>query len=323
MARKKKIPSVIINYDSLSDDLKALYDKVYGSFDEKTIFKLRDEARTMNVESPTTLSKNELRKRMTDRIISDYLPAQDKTFEGWEVYAEGMSGELVRGIVEDLESGCRIGKAFVPATLKRDNDLRYGDKVEGHAVDQSGEKVFINITSVEGEEPKKKRLRFEDFVVHEKRNFTDIDGTAAAKLLPGLKKGERVIINNMSFAVAQKIVQSFPQVVGLFVGLSPEQTAELDEDYFKTTFDMTKYQTLRVARLALERAKRLCERGEDVVFVVFGMDTIGDRDTERMLFGVGRCFMDCSVTVITDVSPEKELGAFARIATTIKENQEI
>ena len=321
MSRKKRLPTKVVNYENLTDELKGLYDKIYTAFDQKNIFTLREEAMEMAVESPTTLSKEDLMKRMTDRIISDYLPQESKTDEPWEVFKDGIKGERVRGMYEDIGGG-RIGRVLVPAAVARDAMLRTGDIVEGVVSDLAGGKTLVVINSVEGEVPSKNRKWFADIPVSEKRDFgTLIEGTKASEMLPGLQMGERVIITDMGVEIAKDIIGSFPTSIGLFVGIEPEYESALEQGNFVASFDCTTSETLRITRLALERAKRLCEHGKDVVLVVYGFDFIGDRDTERAIFGAGRCFSNGSLTVIVDVNKDKDEKIFAKISTRIIENK--
>lgn len=74
MARKKSKPSVRIEYDMLSDELKKMYDEIYLTLKKKNIFELRQEAQELSIGAPTRLQKAELVRRMADKLVSDYVP---------------------------------------------------------------------------------------------------------------------------------------------------------------------------------------------------------------------------------------------------------
>ena len=317
MARKKKIPSSVVDYEALSNELKRIYNKFADEFAHNNIYALRERASEMGVESPTTLSKDDLVKRMTDRLICSYFPLDiGKETHAFETFRDG-TGDRVEGLFEPLSDEYRIGRVLVPGALVKENKLRAGDLVKGIATDYAGNKTLTVVNSVEGELPRSDRRCFSDLKAGERRHLgTLIKGTDADALFPNLEAGERVIIGNMSRKTANDILASFPHSVGLFVGVEPECEAEL-QGSFVIKFDSTKEEALRIAYLALERAKRLCEWGKDVAFVVHGFDGLGDRDAERALFGVGRCFDVGSVTVIADVNKEKDYGIFLKIATRI------
>lgn len=320
MSRTKKLPSVVLDYDSLGDEVKKIYDKCSGEYARKNIYVLREEALGLNIESPTTLTKDELVKRMTDKFVSSIFPLDTKSdaSPAWETMGQS-GGERVKGYFECTDKQYCVGKIMVPAAIAKENKLRAGDLIEGVAADVMGVKTLTVINSVEGELPTSDRRSFAEMQAVARRKFGSlITGTTIAEILPDLEMGERVILSNMTRETANKILQSVPHSVGLFVGVEPESETALNGN-FVINFDATETQALNKARLALERAKRLCERGKDVVFVVQGFDALGDRDAERALFGAGRCFETGSVTVITDVNKDKEFGIFGKIATTIIE----
>lgn len=320
MPRTKKLPSIVLDYGSLSEEVKKTYDHYSSKYARENIYKLREIALELKVESPTTLKKDELVKRVTDKKVGMYfsLADKDEPLPAWEA-TDVSGGERVKGYFERRGSGNLVGKAMVPAALCKENKLRIGDIVEGVAADIMGVKTLTVVNSVEGEMPKSDRRNFAEMQAVARRKFGSlIAGTAIETILPGLEMGERVILSNMTRKTAQEILKSVPHSVGLFVGVEPESEAELDGN-FVINFDDTEAEALDKAQLALERAKRMCEWGKDVVFVVHGFNALGNRDAERALFGLGRCFEAGSITVIADVNKDKEYGIFGKIATTIIE----
>lgn len=317
MARKKNRPAKVVDYESLSEELKTIYDKVYAGFNQKSIFALREEAHQMRVESPTTLNKEALTRRMTDYVISDYLPQPErKRAELNELFKVDSSAEMKCGIFEFIDGEYRVGRILIPAPLVYENDLRPGDMVEGAVSTTLTQKMFIAVSAVDGHAANEPRPRFNDSTAIARRNF-EFAGSEVQKALPGLQQGERVIITQMTMEAAKRLAAIFPRTISLYVGIVPEYESSLKNGEFVVPFDRAKDETIRVAMLALERAKRLCERGENVALIVYGFDRIGDRDAERAIFGAGRCFEEGSLTVFADVDKDKEGGVFAKVATRI------
>lgn len=317
MPRRKNIPAKVVDYDSLSDTYKALYDKIRAAFDKKNIYDLRADAAHMKIESPTTLGKNSLVKRLTDRVISDYLPNEVKhSAQPWDMFKDSMSGDVVKGMYECVDGECRMGRIIIPPLLANDYNLRDGDLIEGVVSQVGKNKMLVAINKVENNS--ECRRWFADVATCERRPFGDlIDGTKADELFGGLHMGERVIMKKMSIQDANEIARSFAHSVKLFIGLAPEYESQLESDSFVSSFDLTRAETHRVAHLALERGKRLAEIGQDVALVIKGFDFLDDRDMERALFGAGRCFDRGSLTVIAEMSKNKGDGVYAAIATRI------
>ncbi len=314
MPRIKKVPLIVIHYESLSPELKNLYDKIYMSFSQKNITALREEAKQLHVESPTTLGKEDLMKRMTDKIISDYLPKDPtRPAPGHEL---NKNAELrIQGLLEDIDGVYRIGSVMVPTVLVTDLRLRAGDFIDGSVTEISGNKTLLVVTSVEGDIPGKARQYFNEMPITARKNFEELSGTKAETYIPNLQKGDRVMFGGMTEEIACEFLSSFTCPIGLFLGVAPESPVCYEQNAFIAPFDYSQKETARITRLALERAKRLCERGKDVTLVIYGFDSLNDRDLERALFGSGRCFDAGSLTVIADLN--KYNAAFSKIATKV------
>ncbi len=314
MPRIKKVPLIVIHYESLSPELKNLYDKIYMSFSQKNITALREEAKKLHVESPTTLGKEDLIKRMTDKIIADYLPKDpSRPAPGHEL---NKNAELrIQGLLEDIDGVYRIGSVMVPTVLVTDLRLRPGDFIDGSVTEISGNKTLLVVTSVENDVPGKVRQYFNDMPATSRVSFAEIAGTKAETYIPNLQKGDRVMFGGMTEEIACDLLSSFVNPIGLFLGVAPESPVCYQHSSFIAPFDYSQRETVRIARLALERAKRLCEQGKDVVLVICGFDNLNDRDIERALFGSGRRFESGSMTVIADLN--KYNAAFSKIATKV------
>lgn len=316
MARTRRVPKKIVHYDELGEGSRRRYDGIYRGFEKKTISELREQAVLMGIESPTTLPKSELMKRMTDCLIYDYLSPEEKNDESFEI--NEISGEKIQGVYGEYNGECRLGRISISPMLAKNLKIRSGDLVEGIVSDFDGKKTLMSMQRLETDS-QPGREWFDDIPTCERRKFgTAISGTRAGLLMPELQMGERVIISDMSRDDVRELMSSFEECIGLCCGLEPEHEAFLDKA-FLINFDCTEAEMLRIAYLALDRAKRLAERGKDTVLIVYGFDNLCNRDIERALFGAGRCFIKGSLTIIADISMSKEYDIFKKIATRIVE----
>ncbi len=319
MAKTKKVPRRVVNVEQLSDELKALYKKIYDEYQQKNILALRDEARRLNVESPTTLGKDDLVKRLTDFVIYDYLPKEMREPPAVTTQARFDSKERVHGLFDYVNGEYRVGDVMVPDVVVREAHLMIGDMVEGAVTIVSGAKTLFGVNSIEDDAPNPMRRVFNEMVFADKRPFKQyIENTKADELFPDLTMGERIIMPNMSMECADDLYKSFQYSIGLFLGVAPELRSNIDKGLFYVPFDMTHHESIHIARLALERAKRLCERGKNVALVVYGFDSLEDRDIERALFGSGRCFENGSITVFADIDKNRDdYGIYTKYASRI------
>lgn len=315
MARKRNLPSIVVDYDQLNDTYKAIYDHIAASFDDKNIYEIRREAAEAGVESPTTLGKKELIKRITDRLVYPYLPAPEKRdYKPWDLFKSTAGEERVKGFCEFHDGEWLVGKVVIFPFIAREHDLREGDYIEGKVGDVSGVKMLVTIIKLENDGIK--RRWFSEIRVMGNRPCP-IEGTRAGELFDGLRVGERVIMKNMPLSEANKIAESFKYSVKLFLGLAPEWESDIKSETFITEFALGKAEVASVVRLSLERCKRLAEMGKEVAYVVTGFDSLDDFDLERSVFGVGRSFGKGGVTVIAEMDEKRRSGAFAKIATRI------
>ncbi len=84
------------------------------------------------------------------------------------------------------------------------------------------------------------------------------------------KAGKTTILKQIAHSVAANIPEAILMVV--LIGERPEEVTDMrravDGDVFASTFDESVEEQCRVAELALERAKRLVENGQDVVILL-------------------------------------------------------
>mgnify|MGYP001025162996 FL=1 len=298
MARKKSKPSVRIEYDMLSDELKKMYDEIYLTLKKKNIFELRQEAQELSIGAPTRLQKAELVRRMADKLVSDYVP-EDMTQVENEV-----KGIYFNGYLDDI---------VVPKALIERWKLRDGDVITGtYAKSESCGYVMIGINKTE-HDISADRPRFEQLQAQAGEKM--ILCNAAKAKFPGLKKGERVLMSSFTAEEGKKISEWFENCLFIPIGVLPE--SKFNDEQFAVPFDMSAEDSTKTVLTAVSRAKRLCEEGKDVVIVASGLSLLGDRDAERAVFGVGRNFNYGRITVIADEDKEKENGAYAKAATRI------
>ncbi|MBE5730451.1 MAG: hypothetical protein E7350_00690 [Clostridiales bacterium] len=319
MARRKNLPQKVVDYHKLDEKMMSLYDEITASFEKKNIIALRKEALEMGVESPTTLNKKDLIRRMVDRVISGYLPPESEDngiiIPSYKRMRDG--GERINGLFQDNDGELRIGNCIVPSTVAKGSALRDGDLVEGIVTLVDGAETLVVVNSIDGESAQQPRPCFAEMRMNKRGEFGSmILGTPFEKYFEGLEFGERVIFGDMKLSTACEMVRSYANAIGLYVGVSPEFECK-EQSGFAVSFDCPKREAISIARLALERAKRLCERGKEVMLVVYGLEFIDDRDIQHAIFGAGRSLDKGSITVIADVREEAESGAYQRVATRV------
>jgi transcription termination factor Rho len=190
----------------------------------------------------------------------------------------------------------RNNKAFlvdgpqVPQNLVRQHDLRRGDQISGQAENDR----LVGVDTVNGRRPHK-RPRFEDLtplypnerlrLEHDPDELTSrtIDlvmpvgkGQRALVVAPP-KAGKTIVLQQ----IAQAIAKNHPDVhlIVTLVGERPEEVtdmrATIPGEMFASTFDEHPGQHIQMAELAVERAKRLVEDGQDVVVLLDSLTRLG------------------------------------------------
>ena len=221
----------------------------------------------------------------------------------------------VSGIVDIAEghafvrtSGYRRGPAdvYVSAGQIRQYGLRKGDHIEGAArpngtgTNGTGRGKFnplVRVDTVNGMSPELARARphFDDLTPlypQERLRLEDGDASATARiidLVAPIGKGQRGLIVSppkagktmVLQAIAAAIANSHPEVklMVVLVGERPEEVTDLRRsvrgEVIFSTFDQAAEDHIRVAELAIERAKRLVELGGDVVVLLDSITRLG------------------------------------------------
>ncbi len=190
---------------------------------------------------------------------------------------------------------------YVSAAQIRQYGLRTGDQIEGTArPGGTGRGKFdplVRVDTVNGMPPELAQARphFDDLTPlypQQRLRLEDGDASATARiidLVAPIGKGQRGLIVSppkagktmVLQAIAAAIANSHPEVVLMvvLVGERPEEVTDLRRsvrgEVIFSTFDQATEDHIRVAELAIERAKRLVELGADVVVLLDSITRLG------------------------------------------------
>jgi transcription termination factor Rho len=218
-----------------------------------------------------------------------------------ETSAAAVSGlvELADGHAFVRASGYRRGPAdvYVSAAQIRQYGLRPGDWVLGSAGPEGRGKYrpLARVDAVNGQPPGLARPHFDELTpVYPDERLRLGDGNPSATtriidLVAPIGKGQRGLIvappkagkTMVLAAIATAIANSHPEVtlMVVLVGERPEEVTELRRsvrgEVIYSTFDQDPEDHIRVAELAIERAKRLVETGADVVVLLDSITRLG------------------------------------------------
>jgi transcription termination factor Rho len=256
--------------------------------------------------------------------------------------------DAVRGILEltrqrygfirltGLESS--DGDVYISAAQVRRCELRPGDEVAGPAREpRRGERhrALVHVDTVNGVEPlTEERPLFDDLAPTLPEKRIPLDGAAAdvltraVDLLAPLALGQRVLIRaaprsgrtTLLRGIARAAEADDARVICLLIDERPEEATAWREavpaaEFAIATADLAPVEQLRTAELAVERARRLAELGEDVVMVCDSLSRLayaaGDPAEVKRLFGSGRNLagggsVSVVASVIADASDEGE-----------------
>ncbi len=224
--------------------------------------------------------------------------------------AEAISNEPVEvsGYLDLRDEGygfLRIGgylttreDAYVPVKLTRQYGLRKGDHVTGTARPAGRNEKnpgMLEILAINGKDPEsaKRRPRFEDLTPlfpdsHLKLEDLNDPGNVTARiidLISPIGKGQRGLIvsppkagkTTIMKTIATSIEKNNPEVklIVLLIDERPEEVTDMRRtvkgEVIASTFDRPSDEHTQIAELAIEKAKRLVESGEDVVIILDGI----------------------------------------------------
>ena len=188
--------------------------------------------------------------------------------------------------------------SYIPVKLTRQFGLRKGDYVTGlsrPAGRNEKNPAMLEIHTVNGQDPEqaKKRPRFEDLTPlfpDEKLRLEDpMDPTNMTAriidLIAPIGKGQRGLIvsppkagkTTVMKTIATCIEKNNPEVklIVLLIDERPEEVTDMRRtvkgEVIASTFDRPSDEHTQIAELAIEKAKRMVEMGEDVVIILDGI----------------------------------------------------
>ena len=188
--------------------------------------------------------------------------------------------------------------SYIPVKLSRQYGLRKGDHVAGlsrPAGRNEKNPAMLEIHTVNGRPPEeaKKRPRFEDltalFPDSQLRLEDPADPTNMTAriidLVSPIGKGQRGLIVSPPKAGKTSVMKTFVQsveknnpeckVIVLLIDERPEEVTDMKRmakgEVIASTFDKPSDQHTQIAEMAIEKAKRMVEYGEDVVVVLDGI----------------------------------------------------
>jgi len=256
--------------------------------EEMTLAELRKMAKTLNVKSISEVKKSEL--------VINILEEQIK--RGGNIFAEGVL-EIINdthGILRTLKMLPSENDIYVSGSQIKRFNLRRGDFLSGQArAPKEGERYLslLKIEAINGASPDKaiSRPSFHKltpiFPNEQLKLETDPHtySTRMIDLLSPIGKGQRGMVvappkvgkTWLLKDIAAGIAKNHPEahLMVLLVGERPEEVTDLERfvkgEVIASNFDEPPSDHVKIAEMAVERAKRLVEMGQDVVIL---MDSI-------------------------------------------------
>ncbi|MBN1963484.1 MAG: transcription termination factor Rho [Anaerolineae bacterium] len=248
---------------------------------------------------------SELRRIAQDLEIAGYsrLKKWDLILRLIGHQAEKKGYELRGGVLEIIDDGIGFLRSnnwlpgpqdiYVSQTQIKRFDLRTGDMIIGQVRPPKDSEKYFGLLRVEaingrGPEQVRNRPRFEELTAifpQERFNLETtprILSTRLINMIAPVGKGQRGLIVSPPKAgkttilkdVANAISHNYPEVhlMVVLIGERPEEVTDMDRsveaEVVSSTFDEPVQHHVRVAEMALERAKRLTEGGQHVVVML-------------------------------------------------------
>lgn len=209
-----------------------------------------------------------------------------------------------------------------PAQIRR-CELRSGDELSGPVRPPRRSERYpslVRVETVNGQpaDAATERALFED--------LTPTFATEPLETVHGLPfgKGSRVAIGGPPGAGATRLLHEITDalegdldVVVVLAGVRPEEVTAWKRSESRAVagggFDRPQDQLAQIAEMAVERAKRIAERGGDAVVIVDGLDALAPAAARRV-FGAARKTEEAGS--LTVVAATGDAGELQRLATT-------
>jgi transcription termination factor Rho len=262
----------------------------------------------MNIVDLETRNLDELREMAKEWDISGYtrLKKQDLILRLLKANAERQGYIFGGGVLDIVQEGIGFLRSdhllpgpddvYVSQSQIRRFGLRTGDMVIGQVrPPKETERYFglLRVEAVNGLDPEaaKRRPNFESLTpIFPNKMFVletkpDILGTRLLDLIAPIGRGQRGLIVSPPKAgkttilkqIANGITTNYndAHLMVALIGERPEEVTDMDRsveaEVIAATFDDPVQDQVRVAEMALERAKRLVESGKDVVILLDGI----------------------------------------------------
>ncbi len=262
----------------------------------------------MNIAQLESMTLADLRSMSKDLDIqgASRLKKEDLVLRIMQAEAERRGLELRGGVLEVMNEGMGFLRAdhylpgpndiYVSQSQIRRFGLRTGDMVMGQIrPPKESEKYYglLRVESINGLDPEesKSRPRFENLtpIFPEERFDLETDrytfSTRLLNLIAPIGKGQRGLIVSPPKAGKTTVLKQIANAISLkylsvhlmvaLIGERPEEVTDMDRsvdaEVIAATFDDPVTSHVKVAEMALNRAKRLVECGRDVVIL---MDSI-------------------------------------------------
>jgi transcription termination factor Rho len=259
----------------------------YSDLDAKPLAELRERARELGISGYSVLKKHELVNRI--------LQAQSEE-----------QGNLYRtGLLETIDDGygfLRLHRywntgwaedVYVAPTQIRRLSLRTGDMIAGQVrPPKEGEKYYglLRVETVNNLDPEeaKRRPHFENLTAifpDEHLNLETASPSITGRLInlvSPIGRGQRGLVvappktgkTMLLQSIANAVMANYPDVhvMVVLIGERPEEVTDWERsvgaEVVASTFDEIPENQTRIAELALERAKRMVEGGQDVMLLL-------------------------------------------------------
>ena len=298
-----------------------------------------EDSRQSTVDSRQGGRQSTVDSRQGDAPADEVEPPAAADSDTSETADDTPQGEPVSGVLDILPNGSgfvRAGGApsddvYVSPTQIRRCELRAGDEVAGPmrpARRNERHPSLVRVEKVNGRdaEPPEERPLFDDLTpVHPTERLP------APKSLESVPfgKGSRVALAGGPGAGATRLLGEIVSTLAkdggeltlsvVLVGARPEEVTDWSRDagvpVAGGSFDRSVETQAQAAELAVERAKRVAERGGDAVVVIDSLESLAP-GVSRRVFGSGRKLEEGgSVTVLaaTGMSWEAQRQASTRI----------